>query len=84
MNNEDTKMQVVFAPGCFDDFEGTQDELDDLIKQITETFSNMTPEELEASSRTLTDNDISELCEEFEDQPELLKQIVGGSNRLLN
>jgi hypothetical protein len=78
------KLNVVFAPGCFDDFEGTQDELDDLIKQITETFSNLTPEQLESSSRTLTDDDISELCEEFQDQPELLKQIVGGSNRLLN
>lgn len=27
-------LKVVFAPGCFDDFDGTQDELDDLISQI--------------------------------------------------
>lgn len=28
------KLKVVFAPGCFDDFEGTQEELDALVKEI--------------------------------------------------
>ena len=28
------KIEIVFAPGCFDDFEGTQVELDDLVKEI--------------------------------------------------
>jgi hypothetical protein len=27
-------LKVVFAPGCFDNFEGTQKELDDLIAEI--------------------------------------------------
>lgn len=30
----DKEIKVVFAPGCFDDFEGTQEELDELIAQI--------------------------------------------------
>ena len=27
-------MKLVFAPGCFDDFDGTQEELDALVRQI--------------------------------------------------
>jgi hypothetical protein len=27
-------IKLVFAPGCFDSFEGTQEELDELIKEI--------------------------------------------------
>lgn len=33
---EKKKIEVVFAPGCFDSFEGTQQELDDLVKEIQE------------------------------------------------
>lgn len=29
-----TKLKLVFAPGCFDNFEGSQEELDDLIAMI--------------------------------------------------
>lgn len=28
------KVNVVFAPGCFDSFEGSQEELDELLKDI--------------------------------------------------
>lgn len=28
--------KIVFAPGCFDDFVGTQEELDELIADITQ------------------------------------------------
>ena len=31
-------MELIFAPGCFDNFEGTQEELDELVKEITESF----------------------------------------------
>jgi hypothetical protein len=35
--DEDKKsIEVVFAPGCFDKFDGTQEELDELIQQIKE------------------------------------------------
>lgn len=33
-------MKLVFAPGCFDHFEGTQEELDALINEIEEAFAN--------------------------------------------
>lgn len=31
---KDNKLKVVFMPGCFDDFEGSQEELDELISEI--------------------------------------------------
>lgn len=34
------KYKVVFAPGCFDDFEGTQEELDKLISDINMLFNS--------------------------------------------
>ena len=33
-SEDDKEYTVKFAPGCFDDFEGTQEELDDLILEI--------------------------------------------------
>ena len=55
------KLKIEFAPGCFDHFEGSQEELDDLIKEITNMFTNMTPEELMAQSQQV---DIDELIED--------------------
>ena len=43
------KPELIFTPGCFDDFEGTQEELDAFIKEITdlaesgELFEKMQP-----------------------------------------
>ena len=33
-DNADKKMEIRFAPGCFDNFEGTQEELDEMIAEI--------------------------------------------------
>lgn len=54
-NMTDTKkpLRVEFAPGAFDYFDGTQEELDQMMKEITDMFANMTPEELEAQSRPI-------------------------------
>lgn len=35
-DDEQPKMKIVFAKGCFDDFDGTQEELDELVAQLTE------------------------------------------------
>ena len=32
--------ELVFVPGCFDDFEGTQEELDQMIQEITDLFTS--------------------------------------------
>lgn len=44
MTDEKKPLEVVFAPGCFDEFEGTQEELDEMIAEITEMFRNGMPE----------------------------------------
>lgn len=35
-----TNPKLVFAPGCFDTFEGTQEELDELIASIQSKFDD--------------------------------------------
>lgn len=62
----DTKkpIEVQFAPGCFDHFDGTQEELDALMEEIKTTFANMTAEELAAQSFSLDEDSLSE--EEWE------------------
>lgn len=78
------KMKVTFAPGCFDNFEGSQEELDGLIKEIQDKFAHMTPEQLQAESRPvsvddlLNDDDLTD--DEFE---QLLGVLVERDNRNL-
>ena len=60
-------LQVVFAPGCFDTFEGTQEELDELMAEIGrlittgELFEKATPLDLDE----LSDEELRELAEDF-------------------
>lgn len=58
MNDEKKKIKVEFAPGCFDEFDGTQEELDGLIDAITKMAESG---QLPDHSRALTDQDIDEL-----------------------
>lgn len=46
MTQENKTIQIEFAPGCFDDFDGTQEELDQLQAELLQMFSELTPEEL--------------------------------------
>ncbi len=39
MSPEEMKnLNIEFAPGCFDNFEGTQEELDELVNEIKNLF----------------------------------------------
>lgn len=38
--DEMKELKVEFAPGCFDNFDGTQEELDGLIAHIKEMFAS--------------------------------------------
>lgn len=69
MSEQDKKkMEIVFAPGCFDNFDGTQEELDELIQQIKDM----------AESGTLFENsepvDIEDLIDEAD--PLEIEEIV--------
>jgi transcription antitermination factor NusG len=56
---------VEFAPGAFDDFEGTQEELDQLIAEIHEAFAS--GEALEESI-PLSDEEFDELPDDVKVQ----------------
>lgn len=54
-------MNVEFAPGCFDNFEGSQEELDAFVKEITDALQNMTPEELDENTIEFDDTELAEV-----------------------
>lgn len=74
MTDENKPLKIEFAPGCFDNFDGTQEELDALVKEIQSMFENKTREEIEAESIPLTD-------EEFDELPDNVKaQLIRSYN----
>jgi len=86
MDMKDTK--IVFAEGCFDNFEGTQEELDELLAEINRLVTSgeifekshavyldeMDPEEAIVLARALG-IDLSEL-ESIEDLPDTPKRTL--------
>jgi len=71
MNEEKKALKLEFAPGCFDGFEGTQEELDDLMAEIQRMFDSG---EMEANA---TPVDIDELIEE---EPEYALRLMQSLN----
>jgi hypothetical protein len=61
------ELKIQFAPGCFDNFEGTQEELDEFISEITKMISS--GEFLERSQPV----DFDEL---METDPEYAEQLM--------
>jgi hypothetical protein len=59
-NEDSTPKKVIFAPNCFDEFEGTQEELDSLIAHITQLAESG---ELEANLDEVSDDVINDLRE---------------------
>jgi len=64
--DENGKLKIQFQPGCFDSFEGTQEELDEAIAMITKMFEDGTAQEL------AQEVDIDEL---METDPEMAERI---------
>ena len=66
LTKEDFKeLKIEFAPGCFDSFDGTQEELDALIADIKNMIASG---ELHENSRQLTEEDFDELDESVQEQ----------------
>jgi hypothetical protein len=59
------ELKVEFAPGCFDQFEGTQEELDEMIAEIHAAVESG---ELFDDSDELSDEAFDELPEEVKEQ----------------
>ena len=64
----DQPLKVQFAPGCFDEFEGTQEELDLLMAEIHSMFEGMTAKDLEASGNIVDFDQLSESDSELAQQ----------------
>jgi len=79
MTDPKKPMKVEFAPGALDHLDvENQAELDAVMKEITEMFANMTPEELDAQSRpidwdNLTDEERAALDRAINDEPRNLQ-----------
>lgn len=71
------EIKIEFVPGCFDHFEGTQEELDELVAQVQNMFAGKTQEEIEAMGTVITDPDdlppelLAQLAENLFDEEEL-------------
>ena len=63
----DREIKIVFQPGCFDDFEGSQEELDNLVKEIQNMVADGS---LFENSTFLTEDDLDDL------PPEVLASIA--------
>ena len=56
------EIKVEFAPGCFDDFEGTQEELDGIIEEINRMAATG---ELFENAHELDFEELDELAEDY-------------------
>jgi hypothetical protein len=65
------KIEIVFAPGCFDQFDGTQEELDELIQQIKdmaesgELFEQSQPVDIEDLLDEVNPLEVEEIVNEM-------------------
>lgn len=57
MTDNPKATKIEFAPGCFDSFEGTQEELDELVKEIHRMFESG---ELEENAHQIELEDLDE------------------------
>ena len=65
MTEEKKTPEIIFAPGCFDSFEGTQEELDEMIAEIKRMAESG---ELFEQATALDLDDLSEEDPEFAEQ----------------
>lgn len=70
MTEDKKPLKIEFAPGCFDNFDGTQEELDELIAEITTAIASG---DLMDNSEELTDEAFAELPDEV--QLQLLQNL---------
>jgi hypothetical protein len=57
MTDKPKATKIEFAPGCFDHFEGTQEELDELVSEIQRMFESG---ELEENAHQVDIEDLDE------------------------
>lgn len=69
---EKKKPELVFMPGCFDNFEGSQEELDELLAEIQrmvdtgEIFEKAVPVDIDSLMDSLSEEEIEEIMNEVQ------------------
>lgn len=58
---DEKEMKVVFEPGCFDHFEGTQEELDEFVAELRKMVETG---DLFKNAKPVTDEDLDDLPKE--------------------
>lgn len=73
MTEEKKPIEIVFAPGCFDNFDGTQEELDELVAQIHqmadtgELFEKSKPVDIESLVDDLSPEEVEVLMAQLDE-----------------
>jgi diphthamide synthase (EF-2-diphthine--ammonia ligase) len=74
MTEEKKPMKIEFAPGCFDNFDGTQEELDELMKTIQDMFDSGEAQvkavPLEDMLEEFSDEELEQLAEQLGIDPD--------------
>ena len=70
MSEDNKPIEVVFAPGCFDTFEGSQEELDEIMSEIRRMAESG---ELAERATMVNFDDLDEM---FEDEPEVAEKLM--------
>jgi len=73
--SENKDLKLVFAPGCFDTFEGTQEELEELMAEIQASFDSgeMLEKGTDVDLDSLSDEDYEALMRAVDDTPRQLQ-----------
>ncbi len=77
--SKDKKLHIEFAPGAFDNFDGTQEELDALLAELQRLAESG---ELEEHSIALDDDEVWESLSD-EEREILEASLTGGQQRRL-
>jgi hypothetical protein len=80
MTEQNKPFKIEFAPGCFDHFDGSQEELNELMADIHNMFANLTPEELAERSQAV---DIDSLIESGDEESEAILRALTAEPRNL-
>jgi len=64
LSAESGERKIIFAPGCFDNFEGTQEELQELLAEIQRLI---TTGEFFEQATPLSDEDMDDLLDSCKD-----------------
>ena len=71
------EIKIVFAPGCFDEFEGTQEELDSMMEEIQRMADTG---ELFENAELVDFDNLEELAQEDSDYQLILDKLVEPEN----